>query len=368
MLAIHDTASTADAAPAVTRSARVLVVEDDEATRHALASMLRGEGFVVESARDGANAIDIESVFAPDVVLTDVQMPGMDGIELCARLHVRRPRLPVLLMTAFCEMQSTVRGLRAGAADFLTKPLDADTLLLSLRRSVAARAAVAEGAQDDVLAIVSHDLRTPLSVIQSAVPLLLESAEDAADQATIRRAAAMINRASARMSRMIEDLLDHTRIETGKLHLDRARFSLDDVLGDVADLRPLALEKQIRLDIVPARETDTVFCDRARLDQVLFNLVSNAIKCSRAGTAITVWAERVDAVACIAVRDRGRGMTPATLARIFGRFWQPAGSAHSGLGLGLYIAKGIVEAHGGSLRAESTVGEGSTFYCFIPDA
>jgi signal transduction histidine kinase len=220
---------------------------------------------------------------------------------------------------------------------------------------------------DDLLSIVSHDLRTPLSVIQSAVPLLLESAADAADQASIRRTAAMIVRASARMSRMIEDLLDRTRMETGKLKLDRARFTLSDVLADVADLRPLAVQKEIRLEILPARDADTVSCDRARIDQVLFNLVSNAIKCSRPGTGITVSAERIGAGACFAVRDQGRGMTPETLSKIFERFWQPAGSSHTGLGLGLYIAKGIVEAHGGGLRAESILGEGSTFYCYIPD-
>ena len=281
MLAIHDTASRADVEPGLTKSARILAVDD------------------------GARMPDVES-------------------------------------GAGCEMHSPV--------------LDAKP------------AAIVEQAQEDLLSIVSHDLRTPLSVIQTAVPLLLESAADAEDQATIRRAAAMITRASARMSRMIEDLLDHTRMATGKLKLDRVRFFLGDVLSDVADLRPLALEKQIRLEIVPPSETDTVFCDRARLDQVLFNLVSNAIKCSRPGTDITVSAERVDVGACFAVRDQGRGMSPETLARIFERYWQPAGSAHSGLGLGLYIAKGIVEAHGGGLRAESTLGEGSTFYCTIPDA
>lgn len=243
--------------------------------------------------------------------------------------------------TARCEMQATVPDAKPPAA--LEKGLD------------------------DLLSIVSHDLRTPLSVIQSAVPLLLDSAADAADQATLRRTAAMIVRASARMSRMIEDLLDRTRMENGKLKLDRARFTLTDVLADVADLRPLALQKQIRLDIVPACDADTVSCDRSRIDQVLFNLVSNAIKCSRPGTGITVSAERVGAGACFAVRDQGRGMSPETLSKIFERFWQPAGSAHTGLGLGLYIARGIVEAHGGGLRAESILGEGSTFYCYIPD-
>jgi signal transduction histidine kinase len=215
---------------------------------------------------------------------------------------------------------------------------------------------------------VSHDLRTPLSVIQSAVPLLLESAADAADQATIRRAAAMITRATARMSRMVEDLLDHTRIESGKLQLDRAWFALSDVLGDVADLVPLAEGKQIRLEIVPAHESARVFCDRARLGQVLFNLVSNAIKCSRPGTTITVSAEHDSGVAFFTVRDQGHGMSAATLARIFDRFWQPLGSARSGLGLGLYIAKAIVEAHGGSVTVESAVGQGSAFTCSIPDA
>ena len=368
MLAIHDTAWGTGADPGLHKSARVLVVESDEAARHALASILASEGYVVKSARDGVHALEIATVFAPDVVLTGLRMSGMDGLELCAWLHVRRPTLPVLVMRDSCEMQSTVRGLRAGAAEYLTKPLDTDVLLSRLRRTVAVRATAVERAHEDVLSIVSHDLRTPLSVIQSAVPLLLESAADASDQATIRRSAAMITRATARMSRMIEDLIDHTRIETGKLQLDRARFSLADILGDVADLVPLAEAKQIRLDIVPPRESATTFCDRARLGQVLFNLVSNAIKCSSSDTTITVSAERIDGIAFFTVRDQGHGMSAATLARIFERFWQPVGSARSGLGLGLYIAKAIIEAHGGSLSVESTLGQGSSFTCSIPDA
>lgn len=315
MLAIHGNAVTADVDPAMTTSVRVLLVEDDEEASHALASMLHDEGFVVETARDGAQALEVASVFVPDVVLT--------------------------VMTAFREMHSTVCGLRAGAAT--------------------------RAANEEVLSIVSHDLRTPLSLIQTALPLLLESAADAKDQAAVQHTAGMIMRASIRMSRLIEDLLDRTRIEGGKLHLDRANFRLADVLADVAELRPLALEKQIRLDIVPPAEEENVFCDRARIDQVLFNLVSNAIKYSRGGTNITVSAERTDDVACFTVRDQGRGMASVTLSKIFDRFWQPAENTHTGLGLGLYIAKGIVEAHGGSIRAESTLGEGSTFYCFIPD-
>jgi signal transduction histidine kinase len=341
MNAIHGNAVTADGDPAMTTCVRVLLVEDDDEARHALASMLHDEGFVVETARDGAHALEVASVFAPDVVLTDLERPGMDGIELSAHLHAERPHLPVLVMTAFREMQATVRGLRAGAA--------------------------ARAANEEVLSIVSHDLRTPLSLIQTALPLLLESAADAKDQAAVRRTAEMIMRASTRMSRLIEDLLDRTRIDGGILHLDRANFRLADLLADVADLEPLALEKQIRLDIVPPPDGEIVFCDRARIDQVLFNLVSNAIKYSRGGTNITVSAERMDHVACFMVRDQGRGMASMTLSKIFDRFWQPADTHHTGLGLGLYIAKGIVEAHGGTIRAESTVGEGSTFYCFIPD-
>ena len=251
---------------------------------------------------------------------------------------------------------------------------------LSLAADLARRAAVvveharlfheaqqATRARDDVLAVVAHDLRNPLNTVTMAVSLMLETTPP--ERVQERRQAEIVRRAADRMNRMIQDLLDVKRMESGRLSIDPRPEHPAVLINDTVDmLRPLAVGSTIRMETNVEDNLPLVIADAARVQQVLSNLVGNAVKFTpRAGT-ITVCAERIDGEVRFSVIDTGPGIPAEQLPHIFGRFWQAKTSDRRGIGLGLAIAKGIVEAHNGRIWVESSVGLGSTFYFTLPTA
>jgi signal transduction histidine kinase len=223
----------------------------------------------------------------------------------------------------------------------------------------------AADAREEVLKIVSHDLRNPLSTIGMAAEMILET-EDEAAQA---RGVGIIRRTSERMNRMVQDLLDVAKLETGRLAIEVEDTTVGSLIDEsVETLAPLAVEKGLALSAVLAPDLPGIHVDRGRILQVLSNIVGNAIKFTPDGGQITLHARtEVDAVR-FAVSDTGPGIQPDQLQRIFGRFWQARPSDRRGLGLGLTIAKSIVEAHGGRIGAESRLGEGTEFWFTVPVA
>ncbi len=270
------------------------------------------------------------------------------------------------------------------------KPLGALTLVtsgsgrrydladLTLAADVARRAAIvveharlfheaqqATRARDDVLAVVAHDLRNPLNTVSMAVTLMLESTP--LDRVQERRQVEIVRRATDRMNRMIQDLLDVKRMESGRLTIDARPEQPSTLINDTIDmLRPLATGSTIRLDTSIDDDLPTVYADAARIQQVLSNLVGNAVKFTPRNGRVTVCAERIDGEVRFGVIDTGPGIPPEQVPHIFGRFWQAQTSDRRGIGLGLAIAKGIVEAHNGRIWVESHVGLGSTFYFTLP--
>ena len=229
-----------------------------------------------------------------------------------------------------------------------------------------ARAAVR--VRDDVLAIVSHDLRNPLSTILTSTDRLLEALED--DGAPTRLALERCQRAARRMTHMISDLVDAASLETGTLSLDQRDNELGRVMSDALDLlSPLADARGLSLTTGLGPDAARAFCDRERIVQVLSNLVGNAIKFTPRGGHIRVSAEAWGEMVRVAVVDDGPGIAPELIPRIFDRYWHVAQrESRQGAGLGLYIAKGIVENHGGRIWVESTLGRGSTFFFTLPQA
>jgi PAS domain S-box-containing protein len=270
------------------------------------------------------------------------------------------------------------------------KPLGALTLVtsgsgrryeiadLSLAADLARRAAIvveharlfheaqqATRARDDVLAVVAHDLRNPLNTVTMAVSLMLENTPP--ERVQERRQVEIVRRAADRMNRMIQDLLDVRRMESGRLTTDLEPESPAVLVNDTIDmLRPLAAGSTIRLDTAIEPDLPLVLADAARIQQVLSNLVGNAVKFTPREGRITVCAERMEGEVRFSVIDTGPGIPAEQLPHIFGRFWQAKTSDRRGIGLGLAIAKGIVESHNGRIWVESHVGLGSTFYFTLP--
>ncbi|MDP9001662.1 MAG: HAMP domain-containing histidine kinase, partial [Myxococcota bacterium] len=221
--------------------------------------------------------------------------------------------------------------------------------------------------REEVLAIVSHDLRNPLSAILAVTQLLLRAPSGDGGRIDDQTKIKLIRRTAERMDRLIRDLLDMSSIDAGHLSLDVQPVGLGFMIGEMLEiLRPSAEGKSLCIDVDVSAHDFQLRCDRARVLRVLLNLVGNAIKFTSPGGSIRISAEQTPASALIKILDTGSGIAADQLTHVFERYWQAHQTASSGTGLGLYISKGIVEAHGGSIWAESTVGKGSAFFFTLP--
>jgi signal transduction histidine kinase len=248
------------------------------------------------------------------------------------------------------------------AADELQRratEVDIERRLSSEQRAVRAR--------DELLAVVSHDLGNPLSVILLESANLLGHLPETGDPRarSLRESAELIRRSTTRMKALIEDLLELERLGAKSFPLDVQPVESRDLLEDaVTDAQPLADAKHISL-VLDLSDPPKIDADPHRISQVLSNLLGNAIKFTPEGGTVTVCARPRDGVLSVTIADTGSGIAPEDLAHIFDRYWRPKGSQGEGTGLGLYIARGIVEAHGGRVWAESSP-QGATFVFALP--
>jgi len=271
------------------------------------------------------------------------------------------------------------RGQNLGALTFATAASGPhySSLDLAFAEEIAHRAALAidnarlyqhatsaTRTRDELIAAVSHDLKNPLATIVTTAELLARS--EAPDEKR-RRWVESLRKSADAMKHLIEDLLDIARIEAGRLTIEEQRCAVGALLAEALDLmQPLAQQKRLRLERqVPGREV-YVRCDRPRVLRVLSNLIGNSIKFTSEGGVINIRAELADREVRFSVTDTGSGIAADEVPHIFERFWQARKTARLGAGLGLAIAKGIVEAHGGQIWAQSGAGKGSTFFFTLP--
>jgi signal transduction histidine kinase len=259
------------------------------------------------------------------------------------------------------------RGRSLGAITFATRHRRFRAEDQAFARELAGRAALAvenarlHRAREDVLRVVSHDLRTPLTVIRGNLELL-ESGDAPQEQVL-----GSLNRAAEHMDRLLLDLLDATRLDAGTLALNVQRMGVATLLEEVDEsLRPVAELQGLTLQTPDGDALPFIRADRGRILQVFWNLVGNAIKFSPKGGTISVTAEPFGNEVRFSVIDTGAGIPARDLPNVFERFWQGSRLDRRGAGLGLSIAKGLVEAHGGKIWVSSVEGEGSTFSFTIP--
>jgi signal transduction histidine kinase len=282
--------------------------------------------------------------------------------ELLARKAAERARAAGRLIL-YQDLGNVALSLLAGAAVL--------TVTRLARREQRARAAAEAAVQsrDLVVSIVSHDLRNPLSNVGLAATLVLETLPGGDKWVAARAQIGIIKRSCDRMNRMIQDLLDVARIESGGLAVERTRVAVEPLLDEVAALlRPGVERRGQRLDRRVAAGLPAVSADRDRLLQVFSNLVDNAGKFTPAGGTITVSADGDQGAVRFCVSDTGSGLSPELVPHLFDRFWQAKRTDRRGIGLGLSIVKALVEAHDGQIGVESTLGQGTTFRFSVPAA
>jgi len=349
--------------------AEILVVDDDEELRAALAAIVETGGYRVREARDGASCLAAVEVHAPSLILLDVSMPGLDGLQTLRQLRTGPARaVPVVLLTGNrFDPESIGVGLELGAEEYLPKPVRPGELLARIRallRLYAARREL-EALKRDQTAMLVHDLKQPLAIIALRAEFIAEESTDPEVSGSGRA----IRQSVRQLEQLVNSVLELSRVEAGQMRLQRQRHALDPLLAEVVEqFRGLAERRGLALAL-SSLPSASLELDRAKIVQVMQNLIGNALKFTPVGGRIDVQALRVADEVLVSVEDTGQGLPPAEAERVFDKWQQTrAGRARGGTGLGLAIARAIVEAHGGRIGAgaRSDGGRGARFWFVLP--
>jgi signal transduction histidine kinase len=352
-----------------------LLVDDLEENLLALDALLQREGLVCLKARSGEEALELLLVQDVALALLDVQMPGMDGFQLAEYMRgsERTRHIPIIFVTAgSADAQRRFRGYETGAVDFIQKPIEADILrskanvffdlhrqhrqILAQRDELAAYAIALQAAdrhKNEFLAVLGHELRNPIMALGAGLHLLRRRD----DRETAQKIGAQMDRQVVHLSRLVEDLLDISRIDQGKFSLKRETVALRSVLEFAIEAsQPQIDAKQHCLTVDIPAEPIWFDVDPTRVAQVVSNLLNNAAKYTPAGGRIGLTARVADEVVEIDVSDNGIGVPDDMRSKIFDLFAQvkaPSQKMNEGLGIGLALVKQLVELHGGSISLEN---------------
>ena len=351
----------------------IVVIDDNEPNRAVIRFLFEPPDYRVLEAADGLTGLELIRVEQPDCVMLDLAMPGLDGYQVLDRLRTepRTREIPVLVLTASDENTGAMeRALKAGAVDYLTKPISPGRVAARVRAAIERRRLIQEVQElrGTFTSMLVHDLRSPLTIITGYLQLLEGAAE--ALPPKHRRYLGSIRDACTRMIRLISDILDVSKLEEGKLTLDPEPLDLVDLAGEIIErLRPVAVQQSVTIDFRHAETAMMVTADARRLEQVLMNLLSNALKFTPPGGRIDVSLAADGDAARVVVSDSGPGIPADEMPLLFQKFSQASAARtvrSPGSGLGLVICRHLIEAHGGRIWAESEPGRGSRFVFLLP--
>ncbi|MEO6567557.1 MAG: hybrid sensor histidine kinase/response regulator, partial [Opitutaceae bacterium] len=345
-------------------SERILVIDDQAANIHVLSTMLGQQGFEIITATNGEEALRLLAARSPDLVLLDVLMPGIDGFEVCRRVreNPQTKHIPIIFLSSADDKDFVVRALGAGGVDYVTKPFHKAELVSRVRTHLALKAArdslrqLAED-KDELLGILAHDLKSHLGGMQMSAQVLHKRAVTMGEP-RLELMSGNILHATNQMFSFVKEFLANSSAERG-MEIKLEAVALHEAAAEaVRHYADAAQRKEIMLHYEPAEENVFVSADRAALDQVLDNLISNAIKFSPPAKNIWVSIAMTTGGAECRIQDEGPGFTEEDKLLMYGRYRRlsaaPTGNEPS-TGLGLSIVKKLMEAMGARLHFESTL-------------
>ena len=360
--------------------AKILVVDDDALLRRSLRAMLERGHYQVETAEDGPQALALLASYSPDLILLDIQMPEMDGLEVCQRVR-QMPHgdlLPIIFLTGDERPDIHSLAFRAGGDDFLRKPVLSGELIVRIRSLMRLKRLQAEvqGERDNLLELqkqreqlfqfIVHDLKNPLSAIQVGLELLSERDDNTtAHKVQIRR----LRDTGSQMGRMIQNILDIGQAEELGLELHKTRIQLSTWRpGLLQEMESQAHSRKHNLAWACPSGLE-IEADQDFLRRLLMNLVDNAMKYSPSGSHTRIEAHAMDDGVRLEVRDQGQGIPEHMRKQVFEKFirhHKGEHEAHSGSGIGLAFCKVVAEAHEGRIWVEANDPRGSLFVLEIP--
>ncbi len=362
----------------------ILMVDDTPSNLELLSVMLKGRGYKMRAAVSGELALQAARNDPPDLILLDINMPEMNGYEVCEKLKAEEKLkdIPVIFLSALSETMDKVKAFGAGGVDYVTKPFQfeevearVETHLEMRRQKLRLQEAydklsALEKLRDSLVHMIIHDLRSPLAGIHGFLELIKESAEKTIPENQARYVDEAL-KSTKQLMQIISDMLDTSRMEAGQMVLKPVELDLSRILEEsIPGLRPLLGGREVRF--VPPGTPALVFADRDILLRVIQNLLANAIKFTpKDGGQIRLGIESSGNRVCVSVHDNGPGIAAEYRHKIFEKFAQvelPAGRQKYSTGLGLTFCKLAVEAHGGAIGVDSEEGKGSTFWFELPAA
>jgi len=361
----------------------ILLVEDDIALLEGMSDTLEMVGYKTIQATNGQEGLDALKRAQPDLIISDIMMPEMDGYLFHKEVisHPENAAIPFIFLTAKSDQADVRKGLREGVDAYLTKPFDLEDLLLHVQNKLNRFATIRkqslaqlEELQRQIVTMFSHELRTPLTYIQGYTDLLADTPQPA-NAEEIELFLRGLQTGSKRLSKLVENLLCLVQLDTDLYSQEFAEYSIvESDIGRIARLpagahASMAADKGITIHVDIADSLPAVRLVEDQIIQALSRLIENAIKFTRAPDAkVRLHVYQSGNRVCMDVIDQGIGIAPNHIPHIFERFRQIDRERHeqAGIGVGLSIARGLAQTHGGDIEAESTLGEGSKFTLWLP--
>ncbi len=361
----------------------ILVVEDHKPMSRAIRGILESEGYTVSTATDGIEALDIMRDILPDLILADIMMPRMDGYTLYEQIRARPEWVPIpfVFLTAKSEREDKLKGKRLGAEDYITKPFDAEELIVSVQSRLGRARAIERASEaafeqfkQQIVTTLGHELRTPLTYVTGYTDLALEDVSKLGHE-EVEDFLTGIKVGADRLNRLVEDLLLLVQIDSGRAREEFETLiayyrNLEEIVKRTArEFRPKARENSVSLEVYADPHLPPVRLCKPFFVNALGRLIENGIKFSRnEGKKVRIGAKAEEKWVMVAVSDDGMGIPADQQEHLFERFRQINREQHEqqGTGLGLAIAQELIRLHGGRIVVESTPGEGSTFTILLP--